>query len=197
MTDLSALPRPRSRQSMPETAQKVFQGSVFSVYQWEQELYDGSRMVFEKLARQDSVGVIAVTEDNKILLSEQEQPSLLPFRSVLGGVVDTGEQPFETAQRELLEEAGATAQKWQLWYSSQPSSKIDWANYIFIAQGCRVVQAPSLDGGEKITVLPVTFDRFVKIVFEPDFRDQDIAIRVARVMAAGELAKLRQLLLGE
>ncbi len=47
--------RPASKQPMPDHARRVFRGEVFDVYQWEQEMFDGSKAVFEKLIRQDTV----------------------------------------------------------------------------------------------------------------------------------------------
>ena len=41
--------RPKSKQPIPENAKRVFKGIIFDVYQWEQELYNGSKAVFEKL----------------------------------------------------------------------------------------------------------------------------------------------------
>ena len=47
---------------MPEHAKKVFSGVMFDVYQWEQEMYDGSTATFEKLTRPDTAQVIPVTK---------------------------------------------------------------------------------------------------------------------------------------
>lgn len=195
--DLTAIPRPQPRQIMSSSSKKMFDGSILSVYQWQQKMYDGSTATFEKLARKDSVGILAVTEDKKILLSQQEQPSLAPFTGLLGGVIDDGETPFETAQRELLEEAGVIAQRWDLWFTSQPHNKIDWAIYMFIAHGCRTIKEQQLDAGEKIKIVAVEYDQFLKAVFQPDFRDFEVTLRVARDQHTGNEEKMRSLILGE
>lgn len=194
MTDLNNLERPKSKQTMPDSGKVVFKGEIFTVYQWPQTMYDGTTATFEKLSREDTVGVVAVTDDNKIIITEQQQPSIQPFLSLLGGVVDKGETPFETAQRELLEEAGGVAVDWKLWFSTQPVSKIDWAMYMFVAKNCNLSRPQSLDGGEKIVLRPVTFDEFLKIIFAPNFRDFEVTLRVARILAAGEIETLKQLL---
>ena len=36
---------------IPKNATKVFSGKTFDVYQWEQEMFDGSKKIFEKLKR--------------------------------------------------------------------------------------------------------------------------------------------------
>lgn len=85
MSFSSDLGKAESLQPLPAHAKKVFQGKIFAVYQWEQALYDGSTAIFEKLARADAASVIPVTTDKKIIVTEQEQPSLKPFWGTIGG----------------------------------------------------------------------------------------------------------------
>lgn len=174
----------------------VFTGHIFTVHQWPQKLYDGSSATFEKLSRADTVGILAVNKDKKIVISEQEQPSMQPFTSLLGGIMDPGEKPFETAQRELLEESGGKSNNWDVWFATQPISKIDWAMYMFIARDCQFDNPQQLDAGEKISLRYVDFEEFIEIVFKPEFRDFEVTARVAKMIAAGELEKFKQLLLG-
>src|SRR6266567_3374658 len=94
--------RPRSLQPMPKEVKKVFSGVLFDVYQWQQKQYDGSYKTFEKIKRSDTVTVIPITNDRKIILTEQEQPATDPFIGFPGGVIDLDEDPLETAKRELL-----------------------------------------------------------------------------------------------
>ena len=115
------------KQPIPPDAKKVFKGIIFDVYQWEQQLFDGTTATFEKLKRDDNAIVIPVTSDKKIITLEQEQPARLPFLSFPGGKVEDGEDPAAGAKRELREETGYTPQKLSLWYASQPVCKIDWA----------------------------------------------------------------------
>lgn len=184
--------RPVPKQPLPPHAQKVFSGKVFDVYQWEQKLYDGTTKIFEGLKRKDTVNVLAVTDDSKIILTEQEQPGMKPFLGGIGGVVDLGESPLEAAKRELLEESGYSAGEFVLWDAVQPSSKIDWAIFTFIAKGLKKVHiTPLLDGGEKIRLLFLTFDEFVKLIADERYRDTEVALKILR--AGRELDKVRNL----
>lgn len=171
---------PKSKQPIPSHARKVFTGILFEVYQWEQEMFDGSRVIFEKLKRPDTVHVIPVTQEGKIILAAQEQPNTAPFVGVVGGRVDDGEGPLECAKRELLEETGFTSDVWELWYACQPYSKIEWSIYTFIARNCRKVKEMSLDSGERINLQLIDFNEFVKRVSHYDFRDTEIALEVLR-----------------
>lgn len=172
--------RPASKQPIPDSAQRVFKGKLFDVYQWDQELFDGKKIVFEKLKRPDTVNVIPITTSGEIILGEQEQPGTVPFIGCLGGRLDEGEEPLEAAKRELLEETGMEAEQWILWDSTQLTDKIDWAIYAFIAKGCRKIKEQNADAGEKIKLKFVTFDEFLKITAQDNFRDAEIALRVFR-----------------
>lgn len=170
--------RPKSKQPLPPHAKRVFKGTIFDVYQWEQEMYDGSRAIFEKLKRPDTVVVFPVLPDGKIILTEQEQPGKQPFIGATGGRVDEGEDILTAAKRELLEESGYIAEEFILWDSAQPISKIEWAIYTFIAKGLKKVADLDLDAGEKIKLKPVTLDELIELGGQDNFYEKEIAFRL-------------------
>ncbi|OGE87955.1 MAG: hypothetical protein A2760_02585 [Candidatus Doudnabacteria bacterium RIFCSPHIGHO2_01_FULL_50_67] len=182
---------------MPEDAQLVFKGAMFDVYQWQQQLYNGQTATFEKIRRPDTVLVIPVMDDGRIVLAEQEQPGVAPFVGALGGRIDPGETVEAAASRELAEEAGMQASGWQLLLASQPSSKIDWAIYTLIAKGCRQIGGQTLDGGEKINLKFLTFEEFVATVTAPTFDDHEIKMEFLQArLDPARLAVLKAALRG-
>jgi len=174
--------RPQSKQPLPEKATKVFKGELFDVYQWEQEMYDGTIATFEKVKRPDTVIVFGIFDDGKILLTKQEQPGMKPFISAAGGRVDEGEDILKAAKRELLEETGYEASEYVLWKAMQPISKVEWCVYVFIAKNLRTTSNLSLDAGEKIEVIAVDFDEFIKMVLQENFDGQEIYKDIAETM---------------
>lgn len=171
--------RPVSKQPTPSNAKRVFEGKIFDVYQWSQKMFDGSKVLFEKIKRDDTVNVLPVL-DGKIILTKQEQPGTAPFIGAVGGRIDEGESPLEAAKRELLEETGFTTEEFVLWDAIQPVEKIDWAAYTFIAKKCRQVRNPKLESGEKIKLFPVSFEEFLAIVADEKYRDVEIALKILR-----------------
>lgn len=166
---------------IPEEAEKVFSGVLYDVYQWPQEMFDGSTATFEMLRRPDTVKVIAVltpeeqeqlkdvvnltsSAEDKIVITKQKQPRKDWFYDYPGGRVDDEDADELTgAKRELLEEAGLELANWKLVDVKQPFDKIDWLVYTFVASGL-VRQAPqSLDGGELIEVELATIPEVQKI----------------------------------
>ncbi|MFA6585697.1 MAG: NUDIX hydrolase [Candidatus Paceibacterota bacterium] len=169
--------RPKSKQPIPDNAKKVFEGKVFDVYQWEQELYDGTKTIFEKLKRPDTVSCFPILDDGKILLLEQEQPQKKSFISTAGGRVDEEEDILSAAKRELLEETGYEAEEFILWDAQQPVSKVEWAIYTFIAKGLKKVKEPTPDAGEKIKLLPVTLDELIDIAIDKRFSEREVTFK--------------------
>jgi len=171
--------RPESVQPIPDHAKKVFDGVIFDVYQWEQKLFDGTTAIFEKLKRPDTVVVFPVLDDGRILLTEQEQPGKEPYIGATGGRVDDGEDILAAAKRELLEESGYEAEEFILWDAQHPTPKIDWVVYTFVAKGLKKVAELELDGGEKITLKPVTFEEFTDlVVHNKNFAEQEIVEKI-------------------
>src|ERR1051326_6093413 len=124
-----AMKRRTGRQPIPPEGKKVFAGKLFDVYQWEQKMFDGSTEIFEKLKRADTVSVIPVTPDHRILIIEDEQPGRCSIITIPGGRCDKDERPDEAARRELKEETGYGYKELELWKAWHPMSKVDWVLY--------------------------------------------------------------------
>lgn len=113
-------------------------------------------------------------ENKKIVLLKRQQPGVAEFISLPGGQVDNNEAIFKAAERELAEESGLSSEEWQLMFSSQRSSKIDWIVFVFIAKNCKYTTQPSPDAGELIERVDCTFDEFVDISQQDNFRDEEL-----------------------
>jgi len=183
--------RPQPHLPIPADAKLVFKGTIFDVYEWQQEVFDGSKHKYQMLKRPDTASVFPVLPDGKILLIRQEQPGTKPYISAPGGRMDPGEEPLAAAKRELLEETGYEASEWSLWNACQPVHKIDWAVYMFIAKGLKKVSDMRLDAGEKIELMPVTFDEFLEVGIQKEFSEQEIVPLIYQ--ARGDTAKKEEL----
>ena len=134
---------------IPSQAKLVFKGVIFDVYQWEQEMFDGSKETFEAIKRPSTVQVIPVKGD-KILLSFEEQPGKPRRLTFFGGRMEKDEEPLDAAKREFLEETGMESDDWELFREYHSGGKIDWSFFFYIARNVTKKTEPHLDPGEKI-----------------------------------------------
>lgn len=174
---------PQGLQKVPTNAKMVFQGKLFDVYQWEQEMFDGSVEIFEMLKRPDLVHTIAI-KDGKIAVMEQEQPVAGFFYSFPGGRHDNeSENELEAAQREMLEETGMRFKNWKLISAVQSYKKIECVLYTFLCTDFIDQREQKLDVGEKIKVTLKTFDEVRNLIEDPKTRDlaKDIFQKVSLI----------------
>lgn len=176
---------------IPPQAKMAFKGKIFDVYQWEQELYDNSTAIFESLKRSDTVTVVPVTSEGKIMLIEEEQPQIPLHLKNIAGKVDPGEEPEETARRELLEETGYDCGELKLWYEQNLVYKIDWTVYTYVAKNCKKVADQNLEAGERITPILLDFDEFIEKVTAEDF--PNLALKVKILEAKLDPDKMKEL----
>lgn len=161
---------PKNAKLIPAQATLVFKGQIFDVYQWQQELFDGSNATFEMLKRPDTLKVIAI-KDDKIVLLDEQQPGHDSFYDFPGGRHDyENESELEAAKREVLEETGMSFANWKLVKINQPHSKIDWLVYIFVASDFIDQQKPKLDAGEKIETKLVDLNELKSLLNSPKAR---------------------------
>lgn len=98
------------------------------------------------------VHVVALDPTRRVLLVRQYRHAVESFSWELpGGAADEGEELLATAQRELLEETGATGDNWKHLggYVTNPGRHNNRVHG-FVALNARVVQPPHLDDNEVI-----------------------------------------------
>lgn len=172
----TVIKRPVPQLKRGEGARVVFSGVIFKIWQWEQELYDGSQTIYEGLSRNDTVTMLAITEDKKLIMTKQTQPGSKIFWSFPGGIQDDGESVLQASKRELLEETGYASDDWYFLFAEQFSGKIDWTNFYLVARNCQLMGAQNLDAGEKIALEFFDFKQLDNLIKTQDFRQKDFVI---------------------
>lgn len=180
---------------IPSSAKKVFQGILFDVYHWEQELFDGTFTTFEAVKRLPSTQLIVITNNNKIILLNEEQPLKGKYISFPGGIVNKGEDIFNGAKRELLEELGMTANDSNFYLYRVESSnniKISWDTHYYIVKNPKIISKPKLDPGEKLTYFEVDFEEFVNIIQQKNFANKYFTKYVEELILNNKLEEFKK-----
>ena len=94
------------------TSEKKFEGRIFNVEVLDVELPDGKKGYRELVNHPGGVGIVALTDDNKILMVRQyRKPIEKDIIEIPAGKLEKGEDPLVCGKRELEEETGYRAKE--------------------------------------------------------------------------------------
>jgi ADP-ribose pyrophosphatase len=92
----------------------IHSGRLISLYREKVELREGGHTHFDIVKHPGGAVIAAINDHNEICLLRQWRHAVnKTIWEVPAGCLESGESPLITAQRELEEEAGVCASKWQ------------------------------------------------------------------------------------
>ncbi|MCU9595436.1 NUDIX hydrolase [Caldibacillus thermolactis] len=151
----------------------IFEGRIIDLYLDEVSLPNGKTSSREIIKHPGAVAVIAITEEEKILLVEQYRKALeRTLIEIPAGKLEKGEDPRESAKRELMEETGYTCENLEHITSFYTSP--GFANelvHIYQATGLKQERELQLDEDEFVSVMEVTYDEALNLVKEQKIFD--------------------------
>ena len=124
---------------------KAWEGDRFWV-----EVVDGNEIV----RTPDAVAIVAVDGEGRFVLVRQNRPPVgRELVELPAGLIDDGEEPLESAKRELREETGLHGGDWrELWSFYSTPGFVDERITVFAADGLEEGE-PQPDGGEELEVV--------------------------------------------
>jgi len=137
-------------------SRRAFDGRVISVRLDEIEVPSGRRFTLEIVEHPGSVAIVALTADGRVLLVRQSRPAVGGMLLELpAGTLERGEPPEACARRELAEETGHAAVRWEPLLSYHPApGLLTEKMHLFLAQDLRPVTAEREE--EDLTVHTMT-----------------------------------------
>lgn len=155
-----------------ETEDLAWQGRIFDVNRLQVTLPDGRPAVRDVVRHPGAVAVVALTDNNRIVLVRQYRTALDRVTvEIPAGKLDPGEDPLDAAKRELEEETGFVADK--MAYLTTIATSAGFADElirIYMATGLKSKSAhPDADEFLHVDVVPI--EQLIDAVLDSKIED--------------------------
>lgn len=143
----------------------IYQGKIFDVEKHVVSLPNGNTSVRELVYHNGAVAVLVIDESDNIVMVEQYRKAFKSMSlEIPAGKLEKGEEPLASAERELEEETGYTAESLEKIFSfyGAPgfcSERVD----VFVAKGLSAGEM-NLDEDEFLNVKRYSFDEAVALL---------------------------------
>ncbi|CAM3435559.1 NUDIX hydrolase [Cytobacillus oceanisediminis] len=172
--------------------EKIFSGKVISLQVEDVELPNGKTSKREIIKHPGAVAVLAVTDDNKIVMVEQYRKALdKVIAEIPAGKLEPGEDPEVCAERELEEETGYGCKEmdWLISFYTSPGFA-DELVHLYIAKGLEKKEdAASPDEDEFVNLMEVTLDEALALLEGQKIHDAKTAYAVQYLQLQEALKK--------
>lgn len=161
------------------STETVFEGRVIKVNYDHVRLPNGHTSTREVVRHPGAVAVLAVTEDNKVILVEQYRYACAKvLLEIPAGKLDvTGESPEHCAFRELAEETPYTAQHMKLIYTFYTAAGFcDELMYLYQASGLQANSQACADEDEFVRTVYLSKEEVQQALAEQKIHDSKTLI---------------------
>lgn len=154
------------------SSEKVFEGRIIKVKVDKVEMPDGSTSTRELVEHPGGVGVVAVTDNDEIILVKQyRKPLDKVIYEIPAGKLDPGEHHRTCGIRELEEETGLSANVFEYMGFIYPSPGFtDEVTHVYLAKELTQGETHP-DDDEFLDVEKVPFERALKMVIDGEIND--------------------------
>ncbi|MCM3724480.1 NUDIX hydrolase [Neobacillus cucumis] len=155
-------------------SEEIFSGKIISLHLQDVELPNGKHSKREIIKHPGAVAVIAVTDENKVVMVEQYRKALeRTIVEIPAGKLEKGEEPEICARRELEEETGYECSSLELLTSFYTSPGFaDEIVHVYVAKGLtKKEDAAGLDEDEFVNLEELTLEEALKYVKEQKIFD--------------------------
>lgn len=154
------------------SSEKVFEGRIIKVKVDKVEMPDGSTSTRELVEHPGGVGIVAMTDNDEIILVKQyRKPLDKVIYEIPAGKLDPGEHHRTCGIRELEEETGLSAKVFDYMGFIYPSpGYTDEVTHVYLAKELTQGETHP-DDDEFLDVEKVPFERALKMVIDGEIND--------------------------
>ena len=148
----------------------VFKGKIIKVAT-EPKIIKSTRVVFERVYLSGSVHILPITKQGKIRLIKERKFSHKGevVTKIVSGRIEKNEKPLASAKRELKEELGLVASKWQLFKTVKQTGTVNDVRYYYITKDLKSVEANNDETEEILGHVDYSISQLYKKAINGDF----------------------------
>ena len=167
------------------STKRIYEGKIINLRVDTVELPDGGTALRELVEHPGGVGVVALTDDNKIILVKQfRKPLETSIYEVPAGKMDKGdgETPESCGRRELEEETGCRADEFiYLGYMYPSPGFVDEVTQLFLARGLHKGKAHP-DEDEYLNIEEIGFEKAVEMTMNNEINDAKTVFGILKTL---------------
>ncbi|MDY6311055.1 MAG: NUDIX hydrolase [Cyanobacteriota bacterium] len=164
----------------------IYDGKVMKIIRYEIVTANGYKSFREVVVHNGGVVIVALTNDNKIILVKQfRYPLKRTILEVPAGKLEKDENPDDAAKRELEEETGYRAKNWKsLGYINTTPGICTEKLYLYFASDLEYV-GDHPDKGEVLQCFEYGLDEIYKMIQDGEINDSKTICAVTRAFCKG------------
>lgn len=173
------------------SSEMLYDGRIMKLFKDSVELENGKTSVREYIRHSGGASIMAIDgEENAYFVTQYRYPYATEIFEIPAGKLEKGEEPLTCAIRELEEETGLKADKYELMATIYPTpSYTDEKLYVYLATGLTETVA-HLDEGEFLGVEKMPFEKAYSMAIAGEIHDAKTLVAIyayAARKARGEI----------
>jgi ADP-ribose pyrophosphatase len=155
-----------------EAEKELFQGRIIRLVERKLFLPNGRRTTYHIVEHPGAVAIVPVHANGDVVLIKQFRPTIgIEIYEIPAGTMEKGESPLATAKREIIEETGFKAKRWEKiadFYTAP--GFCDERMHVYLARDLTPAQADG-DADEILRPVRVSIDAALKLIKTRRIRD--------------------------
>lgn len=168
----------------------MYDGKIVKLYRDKALLENGSRVTREVIKHPGGVCVVPLTEKGEVIMVKQfRYPTGKVLTEIPAGKLEWKEDHFTCGKRELKEETGCTAEKYDYLGCLLPTPAYDTeVIHMYLARGLTRAEQ-KLDDDEFLDVMKIPFDKAIEMVINGEITDAKTQLALLKTKALLENEK--------
>ena len=175
------------------SSEEIYHGRILHVTRDTVRIENGTEALREVVHHPGGACVVPLTADGRVIMVRQfRYPYLEETLEIPAGKLEYGEDPLACAERELSEEAGASADALESLGCLYPTPAYDTEIiYMYLARNIRQEQAQHLDPDEFLDIVQLSLAEAVAMVMRGEIRDAKTQTALLKKRLSGAIDSRR------